>query len=257
MEVAQSTVAAQGMEVDASIPIKATSGPRSRQMLPQQTQTQPQSQPQPQPGPLACPTFSAIARRGQTDKASGSVFRTVNVQVPQYKHVTRVGLVRSLSSKVLLSKTEAVMRQPTGWQVTMTDLKEVRGLVGDLEVEGRKCEVSPVAEKNERGEVAWVQPYVMVRVHWLPYFLDMEVLKDSLGLHGKIISISDKRGLDGIPNGVRRVRMEIKDMSLFPHMLRCWFGGEDRYRFNNCPREGAALPPLQAGGACQGYVSVE
>ena len=51
-------------------------------------------------------------------------------------------------------------------------------------------------------------------------------LKVSLGLHGKVISVSDERGLDGIPNGVRRVRMEIKNLSLFPHMLRCWFGGK-------------------------------
>ena len=52
------------------------------------------------------------------------------------------------------------------------------------------------------------------------------MLKESLGLHGKIISVSDERGLDGIPNGVSRVRMEIKDISLFPHMLWCWFGGK-------------------------------
>ena len=165
----------------------------------QQMQTQPQPQPQqqpqpqPQPGSSGRPTFSDVAPRGQTDKASGRVFRTVNVQVPQYRHVSRVGLVRSLSSRVLLSKIEAVVKQPTGWQVTMTDLKEVRSLVGDLEVEGPKCDVSPVVQRNERGEVVWVQPYVMVRVHWLPYFLDLEVLKESLGLHGKIISVSDER----------------------------------------------------------------
>ena len=38
--------------------------------------------------------------------------------------------------------------------------------MGDLEVEGTKCQVSPVAEKDERGSLVWVQPYVLVRVHW-------------------------------------------------------------------------------------------
>ena len=114
--------------------------------------------------------------------------------------------------------------------------------MGDLEVEGTKCQVSPVAEKDERGSLVWVQPYVLVRVlthslthsleHQLPYYLDDEVLRDSLGLHGKIVSITDERGLDGIPNGVKRVRMEVKDMSLFPHMLRCWFGGKTKLNFS-------------------------
>ena len=65
-------------------------------------------------------------------------------------------MVRSLSSRVLLSKIEAVVRQPTGWQVTTTDLNGVRGLVGDLEIEGTKCQVSPVAERDEGGSLVWV-----------------------------------------------------------------------------------------------------
>ena len=171
------------------------------------------------------PTFSAVTQRAQK-QVCDRVYRTFNIQVPQFKYVTRVGVVRSLSSKILLSKVEAVVRQPTGWQVTTTTLDGIRGLVGDLEIEGTKCHVSPVAEKDAGGGLVWIQPYVMVRVHWLPYYLDDEVLKDSLGIHGKIVSITDERGLDGIPNGVKRVRMEIKDMGLFPHMLRCWFGGK-------------------------------
>ena len=204
MEGARASTAVQRMEVDP-----APAGPEPVRRQPQQSRSAPSTE---------RPTFSAVAQRGRKEVCD-RVYRTFNIQVPQFKYVTRVGVVRSLSSKILLSKIEAVVRQPTGWQVTTTNLDGIRGLVGDLEVEGTKCDVSPVAEKDEGGSLVWVQPYVMVRVHWLPYYLDDEVLRDSLGLHGKIVSIADERGLDGIPNGVKRVRMEIKDMALFPHML--------------------------------------
>ena len=132
------------------------------------------------------------------------------------------------------------MRQPTAWQVTTTDLNGVRGLVGDLEVEGTKCQVSPVAEKDTRGSLVWVQPYVLVRVHWLPYYIDDEVLRDSLGVHGKIVSITDERGLDGIPNGVKRVQRYVPVPSHAPMLV--W--GENLYGADNGPGEGAALPAM-------------
>ena len=60
--------------------------------------------------------------------------------------------------------------------------------------------------------------------------------------------------MDGIPNGVSRVRMEIKDISLFPHMLRCWFGGKTFTGLITVP---GRAPTLQGSGACPGYVPAE
>ena len=104
MEGARASTAVQGMEVD---PAPAASEPEPVQRRPQQSGSAASTE---------RPTFSAVAQRAQR-QVCDRVYRTFNIRVPQYKYVPRVGVVRSLSSTILLSKIEAVVRQPTGWQV--------------------------------------------------------------------------------------------------------------------------------------------
>ena len=90
MEGTQASTVVQRMEVEPSTsaaqPVLEP-GPR-----------RPQPQPVPGASTLERPTFSMVARRGHREKVCDRVFRTFNIHVPQFKHVTRVGVVRSLSS---------------------------------------------------------------------------------------------------------------------------------------------------------------
>ena len=79
--------------------------------------------------------------------------------------------------------------------------------------------------------------------HQLPYYLDDEVLRDSLGLHGKIVSITDERGRwhpqwsqEGTDGGEGYVPV--------PSHAPVLVWGENLYGADNGPGEGAALPAM-------------
>ena len=64
----------------------------------------------------------------------------------------------------------------------------------------------------------WVEPFLTVRLHWLPYFVPVEAISAMLAPYGKVLSVGHVNGLDHLPNGVRLVRLEGGDPQRVPHL---------------------------------------
>ena len=60
-----------------------------------------------------------------------------------------------------------------------------------------------MAEMGQVGRIRWVEPFITLRLHWLPYFVPDEAISAMLVPYGKILSVGHVNGLDRLPNGVR------------------------------------------------------
>ena len=139
------------------------------------------------------------------------VFRTLDVNVPRGADLSRADLVAHFVSEGLLSSIEAVVMTRFGHQVTFTSHGVMAQFSGELVVGGGvSCPVRPVAEMGQVGRVRWVEPFLTLRLHWLPYFVSVEAISAMLAPYGKVlwVSVGHVNGLDHLPNGVRLVRLE-------------------------------------------------
>ena len=76
------------------------------------------------------------------------------------------------------------------------------------------------------GRVRWVEPFLTLRLHWLPYFVSVEAISALLAPYGKVLSVGHVNGLDHLPNGVRLVRLEGGDPQRVPHLDRVVYQGK-------------------------------
>ena len=53
-----------------------------------------------------------------------------------------------------------------------------------------------------------MEPFITLRLHWLPYFVPDEAISAMLVPYGKVLSVGHVNGLDRLSNGVRLVRLE-------------------------------------------------
>ena len=62
-------------------------------------------------------------------------------------------------------------------------------------------------------------------VHWLPYYIDNATIGGALHSYGKVLSVQEEVSqLDGLPNGIKRVRLETKtSANLLQHMIHVSF----------------------------------
>ena len=96
-----------------------------------------------------------------------------------------------------------------------------------LLIDGVGCEIRPVAEKRDNGRLRWLDSFRIVRVHWLPFFIPPEDVAEVLSPYGRVISVSEANGLDGIPNGVKVVKLETGDIDRIPHLTKVFFKGRN------------------------------
>ena len=124
------------------------------------------------------------------------VFRTLDVNVPRGASVSRADVVAYFVGKGLLSSLEAVVMTRFGYQVTFTSHGVMARFGGEVVIGGFSC------------PVRWVEPFLTLRLHWLPYFVSVEAISALLAPYGKVLSVGHVNGLDHLPNGVRLVRLE-------------------------------------------------
>ena len=134
------------------------------------------------------------------------VFQTLDVCVPRGANLSRAEVVAYFVAKGLLSSLEAVVITRFGFHITFTGRDVMAQFGGEVVMGGVVCQVRPVAEMEQVGRVRWVEPFITLRLHWLPYFVP--VISAMLVPHGKVLSIGHVNGLDRLPNGVRLVRLE-------------------------------------------------
>ena len=170
---------------------------------------------------------SAVPPVGLPRVSLARVFRTLEVSIPRGGYATRAEVVAALASVVALRDVEGIVRFSGGWQVTFTSFQGLARVGPTLLVNGVGCEVRPVAEKKDNGCVRWLDSFRVVRVHWLPFFIPPEAVGDVLAPYGRVISVSEANGLDGIPNGVKVVKLETGDIEAIPHLTKVFFEGRN------------------------------
>ena len=119
--------------------------------------------------------------RGKTAKAGdggvrGSdplVVRTVEITTSD-STIGRKDIVTALAGLVSLKKIVALVRQPTSWQVTFSDIQSVSLFDENIVVCGKALPIRKVAQKGRDGTIRWSSPSVLLRVHWLPFFIEDE-----------------------------------------------------------------------------------
>ena len=118
----------------------------------------------------------------------------------------------------------ALVRQPNSCQITFSDIESVDLFDENIIVSGKTLPIRKVAQKGRDGTIRWSSPSVLLRVHWLPFFIEDQDIVRSFYPYGTVLSIShDLSTTDGLPNGVQKVRLETTNPEHLPHILPLTF----------------------------------
>ena len=109
------------------------------------------------------------------------IYRTAAIETG-YKNLDRSEVARQVCDAVGERHILSIYRQPQEWQVVFLSLKACDEFVAQrsIIVDEESYMIRRVAERLPSGTTKWVRPYSIVRLHWLPRFVEDDCIKSRL-----------------------------------------------------------------------------
>ena len=165
--------------------------------------------------------------RATAQKVIDPVYLTASIDTDTLS-LDRNEVVKCVAEKSTISSIRAIVRQSRCWQVTFKDRASYDKFIAleTMSIRDKACNIRKVAVEDEAGRFQWVRASKIVRVHWLPCYIKDATILQLFPPGLKVLNISAERTMQGMENGIRRVRVEGEDVSSLPHRSHVMYQGQ-------------------------------